>query len=619
MKLSILSLNTIAERVIEAVQRFPLVFLTSVVATFLAMWLVGLSNNEQQDYQHILKMVFVAGIGISYFFGIATFLEQKTWGVSTKIGLNVLAVVLLVIYYFFLGDSFPESAYEINYQFALFVLASHLGVSFSPFLSSGKLDQFWEYNKNLFLRILMSVLYSGALFVGLSIALLAIDNLLELEIRGEAYAQLFFFIGGIFNTWFFLAGVPNKESIFNENIKFPTGLKVFVQYVLIPLVTVYIFILYLYFAKILLEWELPNGWVSNLVLSFSIAGILSLLLLYPIRNNAEFKWVGFYSKGYYIALIPLIGLLMVSIWVRISEYGVTINRYFVVTLGVWLTGIVLYHIISKTKSIKVIPISLCLITLLVSFGPLGASAVSERSQLGRLEEVLARNNMLDGFNIINKKSDAISFEDRKMVSGVVTYIVENHGAKMFGRYFEESIEDILNETTLNTENDRNIVKSDAQKIVEAMGIDFVTNWTTSDSTSASIDYYEFAYNGNELLPISGYDYAISDIQFWSGSKEKVLGEDGNEWRIIKDEQFQKFSVKKLTTNSEVDIPYSIIKDNLIQKYGARYSDVYFSELLVNGSNEDFEVLCLFTFLSGNQLPTESLSSVRMTLFIKLKK
>src|SRR5699024_3468757 len=172
-----------------------------------------------------------------------------------------------------------------------------------------------------------------------------------------------------FNTWFFLAGIPDPIHKLDRIRNYPKGLKVFTQNILIPLVIIYMIILYLYMAKIITQWAWPEGWISILVLSFSIAGILANLLLHPLRNDIKYKWVKRFSKGYYWILVPLSILLLLAIWRRISEYGITVERYFVLVLGLWLTGIVLYFVISRAKNIKVIPASLCIVAFAISIGP----------------------------------------------------------------------------------------------------------------------------------------------------------------------------------------------------------------------------------------------------------
>ncbi|MEQ9308156.1 MAG: DUF4153 domain-containing protein [Balneolaceae bacterium] len=611
MKLSIPSVDQITEAIASVLKRFPLVVFVSIVGTISAICLTDLSFASQEEYPRLLAVCFVSGLGISFLLAIATFLERKEWSTAGKSMINTTGIALLITYYFILSDHFIEGPNEIWYRFFLFILGSHLFVAFAPFTSSSKLDQFWEYNKSLFLRILLSVLYSGVLFVGLSIALLAIDNLLGLNVEGETYLKLFLFLGGIFNTWFFLAGVPQKEEIQSKAIIFPTGLRVFVQYVLIPLVTVYIFILYLYLGKIIIQWELPNGWVSNLVLSFSIAGLLSLLLLYPIRNSKEFKWVSFYSKYYYLLLIPLIILLMFSIWVRISEYGVTINRYFVATLGVWLTGIVIYFIFSKVKNIKVIPISLCLITLVVSVGPMGAFAVSERSQLGKFEVILDRNGMLDESNKIipKKEGEEVTFEERKELSSIVDYVVENHSTKEFGKYFDQSIHEIIKDST---------TYKDSEKIVNALGINYVEYWENEETVS---QFFRIASSGEFLVDIKDYDYASNEILF-TREKNSITLESEEEITTIQF-GFNEISIKidQSISGDTLEIPLFNFVNSLHNKYpNWTYNDSFIpaSEMKVESENSAIKALVIITDLSGESHDELVLDKISATFYIKIK-
>ncbi len=602
MKFSFPSIDQILNTIYKVFKRFPLVVLVSLIGTIIAIWLI----DTQEEYPRLLAVSFISGLGISFFIAIATFLEQKEWNWLYKISTNVVGAILLLFYYFSINDKLSDGPSEVFYRFFLLVLGSHLLVAFTPFARNGKLDQFWEYNKTLFLRILVSVLYSGVLFVGLSIALLAIDNLLGLEIDGETYAQLFFLLGGIFNTWFFLSGVPEKDTILEKKIVFPTGLRVFVQYVLIPLVTVYIFILYLYLGKIIIQWELPNGWVSNLVLSFSIAGILSLLLLYPIRNSNEYKWVSFYSKFYYLALIPLIGLLMLSIWIRISEYGVTINRYFVATLGVWLTGIVIYYIISKAKSIKVIPITLCIITFGVSFGPLGAFAVSERSQLGRFEEIMKRNGMLSDSEIIQKNSDEVSYEDRKELSSIASFMFENHGAKSFNKYFEG-----VGKRSIDT------LKSTNQ-LFELMGLEYVTRW---QSDIGDEQYFMYSSENTWAVEVEEYDLYLRGIVLNpSADSVETMDSDKSRWNISLKKNELELLIQEEESGQLIKIELESIIDQIREKYIniSEKFDIPVSELQFERSNEDFEIKMFINSISGTYGNNVSLTNASLDILIKLK-
>lgn len=509
MKFSIPSLSQILDTGLKTYYRFPFVLLVAIIGTVAGIWSVNVSSPETEIFPLLIKVLAISALGVSLLFGIDTLCEEFRIELLKKYGFRVFGLILLLIYFVLVGDGFENGPGKIWIQYLLFALATHLFASFAPFFVDGKVDEFWEFNKSLFLRVLTSALYTLVLYVGLVIAMLAIDNLLEFDIDGDRYLQLFIFLVGIFNTWFFLTGVPELGLSSDTKSPYPRALKVFVQYVLIPLVTVYISILYLYTIKILLQWELPNGWVSYLVLSFSIVGIFSLLLLYPIRNHEDSKWIKIYSKGYYFALIPLVILLLVSIYIRISEYGVTINRYFVATLGVWLAGLVVYYLVSKKKSIKVIPISLCLVAVAVSFGPLGAFSVSEKSQLGRFEEILSNNDLLDENDHVITASNPITFEDRKELSSIVLYLVDHHGLEALSSYFSFDLKDEVENFDPEMHDYRGNFTSG--KVTKLMGFDFVYDWSNDDTNEEN--RFNLVSKNFEVTWVSGYQYYIQDVYF----------------------------------------------------------------------------------------------------------
>jgi hypothetical protein len=109
-------------------------------------------------------------------------------------------------------------------------------------------------------------------------------QLFQVDIKDKYYFDLFIIISGIFNTWFFLSGVPENLPSLEDETSYPKGLKIFTIYVLLPLVCIYLVILYAYAGKILITTQWPVGWVAYLVIAFSIFGILSFLLIYPLAK-----------------------------------------------------------------------------------------------------------------------------------------------------------------------------------------------------------------------------------------------------------------------------------------------------------------------------------------------
>src|SRR5690606_23352918 len=241
-------------------------------------------------------------------------------------------------------------------RLGLFIFAFHHLVAFAPFIKRGVNSDFWHFNKALFMRFLTAVLYSASLYAGLAVALFGVEELFNRDLPSEIYGQLFVLVAVGFNTLFFLAGVPTVFEAMPTTAPYPKGLKIFTQYVLIPLMTVYLVILLVYEIKILVEWEMPKGIVASLILGYAVFGVLSLLLIWPIHNADGNRWVRFFSKSFYLTMIPLILLLALAVYQRVSYYGFTEKRYILMALTVWLAAITVYFLYFRKDDIRLIPV-----------------------------------------------------------------------------------------------------------------------------------------------------------------------------------------------------------------------------------------------------------------------
>lgn len=435
------SLTNLVQQAKLTFLRFPFVILCSILGAFVMMRVVGFSREYADLHaQTMYNIVMTCSLGLPLFLSFALYSESRSFTRIKGYLLQIVPLILLILFYFSLSKELD--VYDIGRYF-LFLIAFHLLVSFSPYLLSGEKAQldFWDFNQKTFLRFILSGLYSGVLYAGLAIALLSFDKLFDMHIDGKRYAQLFFFIAGVFNTWFFCSGVSEfKET---EEFRFPKGLKIFTQYVLLPIVVIYVVILYLYLFKIMFQWNLPMGWVSYLVIGFSTAGIFSLLLIFPLVDSKEIKWVRIFSRVFFVSLIPQILLLFLAISKRTSEYGITERRYYVFVLAGWLTITTLYYVISNFRNIKFIPITLFLIAVFTSYGPWSSFDMSLNSQLNRLEEILKKNTILVDGKIVPAKSD-IEKEEATDVRSILQFLVERKKLNKIQPWFTESLDSIAN-------------------------------------------------------------------------------------------------------------------------------------------------------------------------------
>ena len=103
-------------------------------------------------------------------------------------------------------------------------------------------------------------------------------------------------------------------------------------------------------------------------------------------------------------------------------------------LGVWLLGVAVYYIVTRSRSLVMIPVSLCAVALVTSFGPWGAYRTSEHSQQRRLVGMLERNGLLVGGNAA-PASRPVAWTDQREISRTLQYLIEHHGPSAVTRWF----------------------------------------------------------------------------------------------------------------------------------------------------------------------------------------
>lgn len=565
--------------------RFPLQVVIALIAVSLWIWVTD--NSTIQNPDQVYKLLALCNLAFTSSLAANLYARYKGWKLISNLAIQLLALAFCSILYFLLSPQFFQADLL---RFALFILAGHLLVSFSMYPESTNVLEFWHFNKILFLRFITAVLFSITLFAGLSVALLTIDTLFSYDISGVIYFRLFVIISLGFNSLFFLAGIPEasdysfdlqhppSDAKMKIDHHYPKILKIFTQYVLIPLLTIYFGILVVYELKIAINAQLPDGMVSVLILGYAVFGILSYLLIYPISKDSGNEWMRQFAELFFWLMLPLLILLFIAIGVRVFDYGLTELRYFIILLAIWLLGISLYFIIRKTPKIQLIPISLFILTLFATYGPQSATDLSKRSQQNRLRTFLPKNDQESG-------SEKIS---------IINYLVDYHGLPALQEFSDQNLKDIQHKILLNDSLKKNsyLIKSKLRDTAFSL---------------LAIDRLKFD-NYNRLVHFSnkekgiintGFDYAfwmdyggystdfkspLGEIKMLNKEKTSIVIKIGEQDSVIFDVQaFQKDLSRKYLNNSEGDKN----KDSLV--YNDNNTTVPSEWLLLKNSSNHFNV------------------------------
>jgi len=394
----------IAANLRTTITRFPEPILSAVLAfLFLIISVHYVKDNSILKREFIFAKLTLEGIsGISLFFSFNLFAFAKKISTPTRLGFILLGFSVLGLHFYSITPGMFDAESIFISRYLIFVVCFHLLVSFVPFSNAAQVGIFWRYNFYLLRNFLQSILFSISLFIGFSSALWAIGHLFGFHFSENYYVDIAAFIFLVFNTIYFAMSIPENFAYFKEEKPFHQGIRIFVQYILLPIIAIYMFILYAYMFKMLLTHHIPNGWVCIPILIFAGIGTLAYLLIYPIRNDPQHRMVFLFSKYFFYILLPLLSLLFIAIIKRILPYGVTEDRYLVIVLGLWLLIMSVYIILSKRDNIIVAPISLFLLLAVSAIGPWGMFQLSVQNQFSRLERSLKRNHLL-----VNNKLQAL--------------------------------------------------------------------------------------------------------------------------------------------------------------------------------------------------------------------
>ncbi|MFH1188992.1 MAG: DUF4153 domain-containing protein [bacterium] len=586
MNFKFISIKKIIDGIKTAIHRFPMAILTAAIGTMVGIILIHV--DEPSFYPSILMAL---ALGFPLFISIVLLGEQRKWEFNKKVIANSAAITFLIGYYFWLPNNIFEAQSLFIIRYIMWAIGFILLITFVPFFKKNDektVDTFWHYNKTLAYSIMLTIIWAFAIQAGISVALSSVSFLFNINIAGERYMELWVVIVGFFSTAFFLSRIPKDTQYPEETDIYPKELRLFSQYVLVPLTTLYFLILYAYVIRIFVLWEWPKGILAYMILGFSLLGVFTYVCLYPLRD--KISWVKKTGKIFYIVLIPQVGMLFWALWFRISEYGITENRYLVFVFGWWLLGMAIYFLVSKKKDIRIIPITIFIIALLSSFGPWGAFSVSEKSQVNRLKNLLEKNNILID-NVIKKSTTKVAFEDEKEISATISYLNSVHGLDSIQPWFDVDLAKLDN----NKGDERDYYSSYAlpEKIVEKIiGIDYVGEWEDSSQEDKYFNFYADDEESGKLFDVSQYNYMMG---FNTIDTTKTI--DGVDYHFKIDNDTNNFIILK---NGDLIAQTNLNEflDKLSQQGDQDGSNQ--DEMIFEFKNENISFALNFNYISGEK-------------------
>lgn len=427
----------------------------------------------------ILTLIFV----IPLLTGIQLRSDRHHWQRNKTILSKLTILVLGVGFYWYLLPAPQENWLDSNLILTTVLIGnSFLFLSFAPFFYDRE-DQFWwKYLRSYLINILITAGIGIALWLGLIAIIFSANTLFEMSLNEDLYFDIWIIVTAVFGPWMFLSRFSNDTNNLDKNTQPRKLEKSFGQYILVPLLTVYTVILYLYTAKIIISNEWPQGIISALIIGYAIVGIITHIQLFPFQKEKNNKWISKTTKWFYILLLPLMYMLFKAIYLRISDYGITENRYYVVLMGFWLIATALYFIFSTKKNIKYIPVSIFIITIFSLIGPWSSLDISKTSQTKRFEALIS-----DGLDV--------SQENKEELRSIVEYLARTHGLRDVTRHFAAQLPEDFN--MLDSWQQTDIIMDQINE-----------NNVETEIQPSLVSTYHFNSWEPGVLNIEGFDYSM---------------------------------------------------------------------------------------------------------------
>lgn len=551
------SLERLKENLVNIWKRFPitLVILFTITTLFFIVLHWELTSLQENDFfRYILSLI------ITFFLSLWVYLTTENLD-KLKINKHILQlfpIVFWILFYLTFKTNFQSIDDMIYFILTLtwIIWYFYIAPFIKKIISNKSLDEiYYSYFYNISVVILISFILGWVLFGLWSIWITAVFALFDIKdfVSEKIYWDWAILALSFITPIFALTQIPAQKTFNKKSFEENRFFSFLVKYIAIPFIYIYFIILYAYSVKVLLNFsDWPKWEVSWMVIWFSIFGYL----IYMFSNifEKENRYIKFFRKYFPFVVIPQLFMLFYAIYLRINQYDITMNRYFVVVFGIWLVIISLYFAFSKLKQIYFIPTILTLFTIIISIGPWWVYSLPETRQLKRLENNLTKAWILQNWKIVPlKEYSDIDTTLSKEIYNWVDYLCDYNDCNSIKTLFNDMYIELDKKKKKEFEErkieDQETYKNDEKYLKEVKSR--VYSWPSS---------WEIVSEMTTQIKVKSYfddNYNSPNIYLYIDSKESIFPLDINWYsKIFKINSYfgdEKIGNVKYTTKNTLEV------------------------------------------------------------------
>mgnify|MGYP003440358342 CR=1 FL=1 len=434
-----MKLTNAPQAIVKAFQvcakRFPV---SAIYILVLSIFLIFNIFDEFDTIKESIIATVIYYLSVGFVLSLTIHLWQEE-GQKRRILLIVNTVAHLIlladaIYIYNILEGSNCYYYEIGVAHVAVIFSLVLSLFFLSFFKEKDDIALWNFAMRLVVNAVVCYLIGQIMWGGLSLLLVSFNSLFGIDIDNKWYMVIGVLSGLLLSSWLFLGRIPFGKDKHDHTPVDSGFLNAVMRFLFLPLVGLYIIVLYIYAIQIIIKWELPNGWVSGLVVASMVGLIVIELGLYPVRKSQGRKADNFISQYLPVVILPLLVLMTVGIARRFSDYGITPNRLYLLTLNLWFYFVCITLFLTKARRINWIANTFAVIFLLTSVGPTNYFSITRKYMDNYIAKVLVGEKL--PFNEAQYKDfiTAIPEKDAIMLNERLIYLEDTYGQQYTNKY-----------------------------------------------------------------------------------------------------------------------------------------------------------------------------------------
>lgn len=219
---------------------------------------------------------------------------------------------------------------------------------------------------------------------------------------------------------------------------------ILLNYIITPALLIYTAILYLYFIRIVFAWELPQGGIAYLVFGF----VMVAMVVQAVQSFVEQRLYNWYFNYFSWISFPALLMFWAGVMRRVSEYGLTEQRVYLLLCGLIMTVGVGLFLFDRLRSYLYLFSFAFLLFFVVAYIPgLSAENISVRSQQERVRTLGKELHVLDAaghfVTEISSVPDSVYRDGYHRIYKSLVYL-EWHRASSLQEFGISSADDFIN-------------------------------------------------------------------------------------------------------------------------------------------------------------------------------